>query len=144
MAKNMFVNVKLLTIVPSINTYTAYFFHKRTCMVLPIVVPEHSIQMILRDNNGRSPTLQNTVFRIIRLLNADITSISIYLYRDTTYYTYLHIKAGDRILEINCSFEDGLILCLHLNRPIYIDERIISKNGFKITKELIERSLISA
>jgi len=144
-AKSMYIQVKLLAIVPTLETCTVYFFYHGQNIVLPMKIKNCYLRFLLKNikNVSPAPDIYDTISRVISACNGYLQCVILYLYRDGIYYSYLRVGKGEKVLDINCSFEDSLVLSIALRVPFYINEDILQRQGFKITKELLKRSLTS-
>ena len=141
----MLKNIYLLTIIPNPDRYTVYFLRKKELIILPVTIPYKGVDIILSTNEmckDHDPDLFNTTKRIIGSLGARITGIKIYMYKENTFYTYICIENRGKEYDINSDFADALILAIRCNTTILVEEKVLNECGIKVTKELLERSLI--
>lgn len=137
----MILPLKLLTVInndenPTISTF--YFFCKDLKILLPVTVTENDK---IRFTNFEKANIYNTYLRTLKALNAKIYGISIYLYRNNDFYTYLHLRTKSGRYEINCNISDTLGIYLHTKCPIFTTSKVLENGGIKVTKKLVASAL---
>jgi bifunctional DNase/RNase len=131
----MFKKIKYLTTINNTGFFTSYFFDKESKSVLPM-------ETFKQASSPTQPKTSNTIRRILVASGINVQAIKIYLYKDDTFYTYITIKKDDRCYDINAGFLDAVKIGQEFNAPIYTTEKVIKDCGIKVTKELIEKSLV--
>ena len=131
----MYKPVKFITEVPYLESSTFYLFSKSLKILLPIEIDNNDVQ------SSTTPTIYNSIKRIIEGIGAKVLHIKIYHHYENTFYTYLTIKNDKEVFEINISFKDGIEIAKEINVPIYVKSRILENHGIKITKDLITKAL---
>jgi bifunctional DNase/RNase len=143
----MLIKINLLAVIPNIDRYTAYFFQKEELIILPIEINENFADSLLRAGHKTEsirPSVYDTIKRIVSSLEGKIDSVAIYLFKNDIYYSYISLERKRERIEIDCGLRDALCLALYTNTDIYIEKKILKECGIKITKSLLERSLIAA
>jgi bifunctional DNase/RNase len=139
--ENNLEQVKILTILKSESRQTVYLFSKNKKIILPIYI-ENCPQDRLRENLYTSPSPMDTAERAVNALGGKIVQISILEYRHDMFYAYLTLKREKCHYEVFCSLYDCIHLAITKHCPVFVRKNILFKCGIKVTKELIERSLI--
>ena len=133
----MLQKIKYLTTINNDKFLTSYFFHKASSTVLPVEIKNNNYSA------GVTPNIYNTIQRIFSLLNINVAGIKLYLYRDGLYYTYITLHVNENEYDINSNFSDALKIGKLFDAPIYASDQILNYCGIKITKEMIEKNLVS-
>ncbi|MBN1162907.1 bifunctional nuclease family protein [Patescibacteria group bacterium] len=126
----MYKALELITTITDQNRKTSYLYNKKEKILLPITQVYADI-----------PHIYNTLYRIIKALNSDILCTKIYMHCNDKYYAYLTLVTPQDSVEINICIKDALNFAEKYNIPIYIRNHILYKNGFNITREMIEKAL---
>lgn len=129
----MYKPVKFITEIPYNDFSTFYLFCKPLKILLPVEIEKKTNPMV--------PTIYNALKRILQGLRVDISYIKIYHQFGDTFYTYLALKRGDEIFEINISFRDALEISKEMTVPIFVKDKILKESGIEITKDIIIKSL---
>ena len=128
----MQVKISAITKINENDKCTYYFIQKEYKIVLPI------------EYKNTKNIYEDTYIRTLNALNVKIERISIYLYLNNKYYAYLRIKNNNQSYDINTSIANALnILDRIPDTKVYADINVLKYQGIKITKELIEKSLMS-
>ena len=128
----MQVKISAITKINENDKCTYYFIQKEYKIVLPI------------EYKNTKNIYEDTYIRTLNALNVKIERISIYLYLNNKYYAYLRIKNNNQSYDINTSIANALnILDKVPDTKVYADINVLKYQGIKITKELIEKSLMS-
>ena len=128
----MQVKISAITKINENDKCTYYFIQKEYKIVLPI------------EYKNTKNIYEDTYIRTLNALNVKIERISIYLYLNNKYYAYLRIKNNNQSYDINTSIANALnILDKIPDTKVYADINVLKYQGIKITKELIEKSLMS-
>jgi len=127
----MQVKIDAISKIDNENSYTYYFYQREFKIVLPI-------------EYWSSKNDEDTYIRTLNALKVTIEKISIYLYFNNQFYSYIKIKTEDgRFYDINSSISNALNIKEILPEiPMYIEFDILNSQGIKVTKELLERSLL--
>jgi len=80
---------------------------------------------------------------ILSILNIKQGSFEIYKHQDETFYWYLKIRTSKKTYKINCDSELFSYLVQKINFPVYAPEKILQKQGIRVTEELLEYGLVS-
>ncbi len=132
--------LKLLAIVPSTKSkrgkHTVYLFDKKNNFILPIKV-KHQTHVY-------HPSVYDTIKRLAAALGGVITSANIYLFCENTFYTYIQIKQNFTYYEINTSLEDALGIVAECQIPLFVEEEILHKCGFLVTRSMVEKALVQS
>lgn len=129
----MMQKIKLLDAVINSNLVTFYFIHKNSKILLPVEI----------NINTLDTPVYETLKKTFSMLGITFDCINIYLFKESNFYSHLKINAGDRVHEININTLDALNLARYLSIPVYIEEGVLEECGIKMTKEMIEKVLIS-
>lgn len=130
----MFKRIDYITKVTYPNTTTYYFFNKKESILLPIEVNNYNPQYTF-------PNTHTIMSTIINSLKARYLKTLIYLYQDGKYYCYLKIKKQNKIYDINSNFIDAIELAIYEQKPILVLNKILHKQGFKVTKKMVMDAL---
>lgn len=131
----MYKPVKFITKVPYRDYCTYYLF----CMSNKVLIP---IEIEAEDQEkSPTPSVYNTIKRILGALKCIALRINIYRISDGVFYSYLTIQKGNSIMDINVEFKDGLEISQEMSIPIYVRDKIMEQYGIQITKELITKAL---
>ncbi len=133
----MYKAVKFITKIPYKDYYTYYLFCTSIKSLIPIEVHKNNY------DNFSSPSIYNTVGRIIKAFNATATKVRVYHLKSGIFYTYLTIQIEGSFFDINIGVKDGVEIAHELSIPIYVKGKIIERCGIKVTKELIKKALRS-
>lgn len=129
----MYKTLKFIVKIPYQNFSTYYLFNKNEKILLPIEI----------DGKIESPSIHDSLIRIIKGTGYSIVGIKIYYHKENTFYTYLTIKNSKNIFDININLIDGLEICKKSSTPIFINEKILRSCGIEITKDLVLKALNS-
>ena len=132
----MYKKINYLTTIAKKRSLTSYFFHKASSRVLPV---ETSVPRL--NTSKATPSVYNTIKRMLVATGAMVSSIKLYLYRDGIFYTYITLRMQSNEYDINSCFIDALYISRLFNAPIYARDQVIRCCGIKVTKEQIEQAL---
>lgn len=121
---------------------TAYLYCKELNYLLPITITGNCLNNIIRVNDFSIPHIHNTFIRTLKAFDTKVVSIRIYAYIQDTFLAYINILRGSRTLEINSNFEDCLVLITNTSVIIQIEEKLLKKKGFFVSKRMVEKALI--
>lgn len=139
---NIFEEVEYLTQIIYEGTPTYYFFHKKSKTLIPVNVDSVN-SLRLCDKHPSQPDTAETYKKLILAMGVKVQSIKVYLYQNNNYYTYVSVKGTGEEIDINASFIDAISLAKILGSPILFAKDIIKNCGFRITKKMIEKALLS-
>lgn len=146
----MYEQLIIKIIIPDALTegvYTLYLFSKTSLTLLPVTVEKSACEALLSTKANQNlrlasrPEIHDTLKRTILGLGGKLVSVLIYKIHESDYYTYLNFKTGKKTIQVACGFADAVILATAFSVPILIERDLLEKEGIKITKELIEKSL---
>ena len=139
----MFEEVTYISCVLDGKISTFYFYHKTSRTLIPVKMDENQTSLRLREVHSNLPTPISTLKKIVYAVGADIQSIKVYLFQDSVFYTYITVKSGSGDIEVNAGFLESMILAEELKTKILFEKNIIKECGIKITKKMIEKSLVA-
>jgi bifunctional DNase/RNase len=146
-AKLLYKKIYLLAVVPNEINYTAYFFQKESLTILPVVISANSANSLLlaqRIEQTPPPCTCDTIKRLVLALGGKVTGILIYHYKNGIYYSYIRVEKNGHCYDVDSELLDAVCLATVTKSQILIDSRILIKCGIRITKNLLEKSLIGA
>ena len=129
----MYKPVKFITEVPYTDFSTLYLFCKSLKTLLPIE--------IIFNNKTTTPSIYNSIKRILYGCGIDIAHIKIYHCYCNNFYAYLTLRKEGRDFDINIGIKDALEISKETAVPIFVKDKILENYGIKITKDLIIKSL---
>jgi len=128
----MQLKINAITKIIKGNKNTYYFIQKKKKIILPVEYTQtpHS-------------NAEDTYIRTLKALKVKIISINIYLFLDEKYYVYLNLSSNGKKYEINTNITNAMnLMDYEPEIQVYIKKDILIQNGIKVTKELIEKSLM--
>lgn len=132
----MYKKAKYITTVPGENKKTAYVLCKNPNILLPIEV---------RDGERYAyPNIPTLLSHILNVLSAEIVMIKIFKYCSDLLYTYLTLKVGKRLVEINVAPDTAVKISALFKIPIYVNEKVVKDLGLRVTREMILKALESS
>jgi uncharacterized protein len=141
--KRFFVQA-IMTDSESPNSSTLYLLNKKSKLLLPVEINKESAKALtLAQQNIPTPRphIHDTIRRLIASLNGKVAGITINMYRDGIFYSYIRVKNGNKYYDIDSKATDAIAIAIRSNAPIYIEDDVIQGVGIKITQELLDRSL---
>jgi bifunctional DNase/RNase len=133
----MYKPVKFITNIPYKDFITYYLFNKSKKILIPIEIDKEI-------NKKYTPTIYNSMKRLIYALDYSCLCLKIYKYDQNIFYTYLSLYKNNEmgnVMDLNISFADGIEITKETNIPIYINEEIIRQVGIVVTRKLVEKAL---
>jgi len=130
----MYKSVKYITKIPYQDISTYYLFCKPSKVLLPIEIDNEKAY-------DPTPSVYNTIKRIVIGMGARIKLVKIYRFSQSVYYAYLTLTTNGKDFDVNISLEDAMEISKEARSPIYVKEEIINQCGIEITKEIIEKAL---
>ncbi len=131
--------------------YTVYLFNEEEKILLPVTTNRVACeQLLLAKQIGDSvheifsfarPHVHDSLKRTVLALGGEVVCTVIYKVITDVYYTYLRISKNNELLDIDIKITDGLSMALRCSTPIYVANEVVDKEGIKVTRELLERSL---
>jgi bifunctional DNase/RNase len=138
----MFEKVQYLTHTVYNNIPTHYFYHKESKTLIPVKIENQTVSHLLEPHPSQPQTAE-TLKKLVFALGVRVQCIKIYLFQDNNFYTYISVKGKEQEVDINMSFSDAIKLALLINSPILFEKTVIKECGFRVTKKMIEKSLLS-
>jgi bifunctional DNase/RNase len=139
----MFEEVTYISCILNERTPTHYFYHKQTKTLIPVKVEEAKSLKLFEEGNPGQPSSVETLKKVIYATGAEVKSIKVYLFQDSVYYTYVSIKSSEKEFDINTNFSEAISLAGLVKSPILFEKNIIKECGFRVTKKMIEKALLS-
>lgn len=98
--------------------------------ILPIWVgtaEAMAVSMALNDVNPERPLPHTLLLHVIESLGARPIGLSITDLREGTFYAFLELLAGRRLVQVDCRPSDGIVLALRSGVPILLSENVLAK-----------------
>ena len=137
----MFEKVQYLSRTIYDNIPTHYFYHRKSKTLIPVKVENQGTSYLFEPHPSQ-PQAAETIKKLIYALDIKVECIKIYLFRDNYFYTYITVKGQHEEIDINVSFADAIKLASLSDLPIFFEKSVIKECGFKVTKKMIEKSLL--
>lgn len=117
-------------------TNTLYLFSREDQTLLSVTLPKEKTPC-----DWRTPSPQDTLRRVLKAAGLVVTRVTIYLYLDSVYYTYISVANGNHVFEINCEASEALSLAQLEHAPICAEKEVLKEQGIAVTRELLEQAL---
>ncbi len=121
--------------------HTIYLFNKKRKILLPIKIPQNSVDALLlaRETTPEPrPHIHNTAKRLINVLNGKVDRVIVSGYNNEIYYSYIRIKQGNKNFDIDSKPSDAFAIAIRTKAPIYVEQQVINMVGVKVTAEMLE------
>ncbi len=105
-------------------------FHDK---ILPICVGPVEAAAIgkgLSNEKSSRPITHSLLLTVMGALGGALEQVSINKVNGTIFYATLHIKQGDKTIEVDARPSDAIALAVRLHTPIYVSRRVIEVAGF--------------
>ena len=141
--KGMDKEVTLKAIIASPNNsdnFTVYLASKKESIILPINLDKNSAAPVInaiqhKDFSEVIPSIYDTTSKILALLGGIIQKVLITTTDGLVFYSYINIKCGRELLDINSKVSDSLALAFKCGCPIYVTDKTMEIYGFD-TKDI--------
>lgn len=136
----MFVEMKVAGIVldPYTNVPIVVLRDLEEKTTVPIwigLVEASAIAMELESIKIQRPLTHDLMRNLLQELNADVQKIEVTDLKESTYYALIHIKSGERTLEVDSRPSDAIALALRVKAPIFVSDAVIEKSRNIDTKD---------
>ncbi len=102
----------------------------------------NAIALEMQGEKFPRPLTHDLMVDMIEALGGEIEKVVVSDLRDNSYFAVIHVKHGNKVLEIDARPSDSLALAVRVNCPIFVDEVVLKKCPVvdaQITKEEIDR-----
>jgi len=106
-----------------------YLREREGSRTFPILIGVAEASEINRKAVGlstRRPLTHDLLRAVVRELGAALEGIEVYDLRDSTFYAYLVLRQGDRILRLDCRPSDAIALAMAESVPIHVAENVLA------------------
>ena len=100
--------------------------------ILPIWIGASEALAISVALNGTTldrPLTHETMFQVIRALDADVSAVDVMALRDGTYYAELEIMRGEKAVRVDCRPSDGVALAVRCDAPIRVAREVLAETA---------------
>lgn len=125
------VHVAGLTIDPMTNSPIMILKDINSDQAVPIwigLLEATAIASELENIKFSRPMTHDLLKNIIDLMEGEVIRIEVCDLRDNTYFALIHLRLGDRTLQIDARPSDAIALALRAGVPIFIEDLVIQKS----------------
>lgn len=97
---------------------------------LPIwvgVFEANAIALRLENVETPRPMTHDLMHDVLSRVDAHVTEIVISALQESTFYAVIHMRAGDRVLEIDARPSDAIALALRSSAPIFVEQSVLDQ-----------------
>ncbi|MCH5277413.1 MAG: bifunctional nuclease family protein [Desulfovibrionaceae bacterium] len=88
-----------------------------------------AISVALNGTRLDRPLTHETMFQVIRALDAEVGAVDVMALRDGTYYAELEIVKGEKIMRVDCRPSDGIALAVRCDAPIRVTREVLAETS---------------
>ena len=89
-----------------------------------------AIQMHLEKMELPRPMTHDLLKIMIETLEAEVVSVCVRSVKEQTFYAHLTLQTNGNEIEVDCRPSDAIALALRCEVPIYVDEKVLTEQGF--------------
>lgn len=88
-----------------------------------------AISVALNGTRLDRPLTHETMFQVIRALDAEVGAVDVMALRDGTYYAELEIVKGEKTMRVDCRPSDGIALAVRCDAPIRVAREVLAETS---------------
>jgi bifunctional DNase/RNase len=99
---------------------------------LPIFIgsPEATaIAFALKGISASRPMTHDLMRDVLAAIDAVVTRVVVTELRDSTFYAEIHIRVGDKAIEVSCRPSDAIALATRTSSPLYVADELMDAEG---------------
>ena len=89
-----------------------------------------AIQMHLEKMELPRPMTHDLLKIMIETLEAEVVSVCVRSVEEQTFYAHVTLQTNGNEIEVDCRPSDAIALALRCEAPIYVDETVLTEQGF--------------
>jgi len=129
----MFVEMKVAGIVldPYNNVPIVVLRDLEEKQTVPIwigLVEASAIAMELENIKIQRPLTHDLMKNLLEELQAEVVKIEVTDLKDNTYFAFIYLKSGDKVIQVDSRPSDAIALALRTNSPIFVADVVIEKS----------------
>lgn len=103
---------------------------KRGCLIYTDPYQVHNIAIAIAQITLPRPTIADIFKYLMKKVEFKIEKVVITELKESTYYAVIHLVRNDEKIELDARPTDAIIIALKSNAEIFINEQLLSEEGF--------------
>ncbi|NIO44541.1 MAG: hypothetical protein GTN36_03240 [Candidatus Aenigmarchaeota archaeon] len=95
----------------------------------------HSIEIGVEGIIEQRPNTHDIFAQTLRSFNITLEQVTMDNFKDGIYYANLHLRSGNKFLELDAKPSDAIALALRMNSSVYINKTLLQEIGKNICED---------